>query len=197
MNGTISTSKSLNTEALEKAYLLFDTGLSNTQIASVLGISKAWVSRVRATLSLAKDGDIDGLLSRHEQGLVRWAAKKYNLDLTPKQKPEPPKAEPKAPAAPDNSAQVALALITKLDAISGQLKMLETISGQLSKVLAALEANGANCQKTQQAVYGIATTIHNEAADLKKVLNANTDVITKDLVTCRDHLAMVRSYTKK
>lgn len=116
------------------------------EVAEMLGISVPSVYTILRADRNAANGDREKLIVERSPSVVKWAAKKYGIDITPKLLPKEEKpAEAAPPKTDDNTAMTMVKILTALDSINRALAEMSAALNRMNGRLANIE-NAATSQ---------------------------------------------------
>lgn len=103
------------------------------EIAEMLGVSYPSATKVLRADRLAAAGDVETLKTVQSDNIIKWAANKYGVDISPaeEEKPEPVEEAPAAPAVNDNTATCMVKLLETMERICATL---DEMRGSLSRI---------------------------------------------------------------
>lgn len=173
-------------DVMDKVIRLAELGMPSMEIGEMVGLDRTGVNRIRSAYAAAKDGDVAKLKSlTYQSNVIQWAAAKFGLSLD-EPKPEPvivpavqPGTLPETPV-PDNTATVLVRI----------LEALETLTGEIRATRDAVEACASAGGRTNGMLTNLENTLKAEGSEVRKIINANGDMIfgpVMDLAnTCKD-----------
>lgn len=183
MNGKVTKN---TPELMDKVIRLAELGMASQEIAETLGLDRTGVNRIRSAYAVAKEGDAEKLKRlTYQSNVIKWAAAKFNLSLE-EPKPEPvlvpavqPGTLPETPV-PDNTATVLLKILDALLALQVEIRTTRD----------AVEACSSAGSRTNGMLTNLENTLKAEGGEIRKIVNANGDMIFGPVMdlsnTCKD-----------